>query len=47
VEQAGGGASTGHERILDLQPEQIHQRVAVIMGSREEVERVTAYHQTG
>lgn len=47
VEQAGGGASTGHERILDLQPEQIHQRVAVIMGSREEVERVTGYHQTG
>lgn len=47
VEQAGGGASTGHERILDLQPEKIHQRVAVIMGSREEVDRVTGYHQTG
>ncbi len=47
VEQAGGGASTGYERILDLQPEKIHQRVAVIMGSKEEVDIVTAYHAAG
>lgn len=47
VEQAGGAASTGYERILDLQPEKIHQRVAVIMGSKEEVDVVTAYHAAG
>ncbi|HCO43422.1 MAG TPA: class 1 fructose-bisphosphatase, partial [Gammaproteobacteria bacterium] len=47
VEQAGGGASTGYERILDLRPEKIHQRVAVIMGSKEEVDRVTRYHHDG
>jgi fructose-1,6-bisphosphatase I len=45
VEQAGGAASTGHERILDVQPQGLHQRVSVILGSRNEVERVAAYHQ--
>ena len=44
VEQAGGAASTGRERILELVPEELHQRVPVILGSREEVERVVAYH---
>lgn len=44
VEQAGGAASTGRARILDLVPEKLHQRVPVIMGSREEVERVVGYH---
>ncbi len=44
VEQAGGAASTGRERILDITPKKLHQRVPVIMGSREEVERVVAYH---
>ena len=44
VEQAGGAASTGRSRILDLVPEKLHQRVPVIMGSREEVERVVRYH---
>ena len=44
VEQAGGGASTGRERILDIRPEGLHQRVPVILGSREEVERVVSYH---
>ncbi|MGK2940090.1 MAG: class 1 fructose-bisphosphatase [Immundisolibacter sp.] len=47
VEQAGGAASTGYGRILELAPEQVHQRVAVIMGSREEVERVASYHAAG
>ena len=47
VEQAGGAASTGYERILDMQPEKIHQRVAVILGSKEEVDRVVSYHQGG
>jgi len=44
VEQAGGAASTGRERILDLPPTDIHQRVPVILGSRKEVERLAAYH---
>jgi fructose-1,6-bisphosphatase I len=44
VEQAGGAATNGHQRILDIAPEKLHQRVSVILGSREEVERVTAYH---
>lgn len=44
VEQAGGAATTGRQRILDIDPEKLHQRVPVILGSRNEVERVTAYH---
>ena len=44
VEQAGGAASDGRQRILDLQPGQLHERVSVILGSRHEVERVAAYH---
>ncbi len=45
VEQAAGIATTGRERILDVVPEQIHQRIGVILGSRNEVERVERYHQ--
>lgn len=45
VEQAGGAASTGRERILDLHPQGIHQRVPVILGSRHEVERLVGYHR--
>jgi fructose-1,6-bisphosphatase I/sedoheptulose-1,7-bisphosphatase/fructose-1,6-bisphosphatase I len=45
VEQAGGIASTGRGRILELAPELIHQRIPVIMGSRNEVERIERYHQ--
>ena len=45
VEQAGGAATNGHQRILDLQPTGLHQRVPVILGSRNEVDRVTRYHQ--
>ncbi len=44
VEQAGGAASTGRGRILDIRPDSLHQRVPVILGSRNEVERVVAYH---
>ncbi len=46
VEQAGGAATNGKDRILDIQPEQLHQRVSVILGSKNEVERVTQYHAT-
>jgi fructose-1,6-bisphosphatase I len=44
VEQAGGAATDGSTRILDLQPKALHQRCAVILGSKNEVERVTSYH---
>jgi fructose-1,6-bisphosphatase I len=44
VEQAGGAATDGKTRLLDLQPAKLHQRVAVILGSKNEVERVTSYH---
>lgn len=44
VEQAGGLASTGHERILDITPTHLHQRIPVILGSCNEVRRVEQYH---
>jgi fructose-1,6-bisphosphatase I len=44
IEQAGGAATDGRRRILDIKPEQLHQRVAVMLGSKNEVERITAYH---
>jgi fructose-1,6-bisphosphatase I len=45
VEQAGGVSSTGYERILDMQPTGLHQRVPVILGSKNEVERIVGYHK--
>ena len=45
VEQAGGAATDGRAPILDIEPKGLHQRVAVILGSRNEVERVTSYHK--
>lgn len=47
VEAAGGAATTGRERILDIQPTKLHQRVPVVLGSKSEVERVTRYHLEG
>jgi fructose-1,6-bisphosphatase I len=44
VEQAGGASSTGRERIMEIQPTTLHQRIPVILGSKNEVERVVAYH---
>lgn len=44
VEQAGGKSTTGRKRILDIQPEHIHQRVPVIMGSRLEINLIELYH---
>jgi fructose-1,6-bisphosphatase len=44
VEQAGGAASTGRGRILEVMPETLHQRVPVILGSRNEVARLERYH---
>ena len=45
VEQAGGAAVNGKQRILDVQPGALHERVSVILGSKNEVERVQQYHQ--
>jgi fructose-1,6-bisphosphatase I len=44
IEQAGGAATDGATRILDIQPKALHQRCAVILGSKNEVDRVTSYH---
>jgi fructose-1,6-bisphosphatase I len=44
VEQAGGAATNGRERILDIQPGSLHERVSVMLGSKNEVERVTRFH---
>jgi len=43
VEQAGGKATTGYERILDISPQELHQRCSAIMGSREMVEKVEEF----
>jgi fructose-1,6-bisphosphatase I len=45
VEQAGGVCSTGRERIMELKPTGLHQRVPVILGSKNEVDRVVSYHK--
>lgn len=45
VEQAGGLASTGRHRIMEIKPEALHQREPVVMGSRNEVETVGAYYK--
>ncbi len=44
MEQAGGAATNGRVRILEMQPSQLHERVSVVLGSKNEVERVTQYH---
>lgn len=44
IEQAGGLAINGGQRILDIQPQSLHERVAVMLGSRNEIERIKTYH---
>jgi fructose-1,6-bisphosphatase I len=44
IEQAGGAATTGTQRILDVQPTALHQRIGVVLGSKNEVEAVRKYH---
>ena len=46
IEQAGGKSSTGRERVLALMPTDIHQRAPIIIGSKNEVERVISYYKT-
>ncbi|MFE9785690.1 class 1 fructose-bisphosphatase [Nocardia salmonicida] len=45
VEQAGGAATTGHERMMEVPPAEVHQRVPFIFGSRNEVLRIERYHR--
>ena len=45
VEQAGGRAHTGREAILDIEPTELHQRVPVLLGSANEVDRLVRYHE--
>lgn len=45
VEQAGGAATDGQNRLLEIRPERLHQRIPVFLGSKNEVERVTHYHR--
>lgn len=45
IEQAGGMASTGHSRLMDVQPESLHQRIGFVFGSAAEVERIETYHR--
>jgi fructose-1,6-bisphosphatase I/sedoheptulose-1,7-bisphosphatase len=44
MEQAGGRASTGRAPLLDVQPSALHQRIGLVFGSKEEVERIERYH---
>lgn len=45
IEQAGGMSTTGRERIMEIQPSHLHQRVPVILGSKHEVERLITYYR--
>ena len=45
IEQAGGAASTGRERIMDVVPTSLHERIPFIFGARDEVTRIEAYHR--
>uniref|UniRef100_UPI0040487088 class 1 fructose-bisphosphatase n=1 Tax=Orrella sp. TaxID=1921583 RepID=UPI0040487088 len=44
VEQASGMATNGYDRILEVKPSNLHERVSVVIGSKNEVARVTQYH---
>jgi fructose-1,6-bisphosphatase I len=43
IEQAGGKAFAGTERLLDVRPTRVHQRTSVVLGSPDEVDRVTSF----
>ena len=45
IEQAGGAATDGVRRILDIEPSALHQRIGVVLGSKNEVAQVAQYHQ--
>jgi fructose-1,6-bisphosphatase I / sedoheptulose-1,7-bisphosphatase len=45
MEQAGGRASTGRQPVLGVKPSSLHQRIGLVFGSRNEVERIERYHR--
>jgi fructose-1,6-bisphosphatase I/sedoheptulose-1,7-bisphosphatase len=45
IEQAGGRASTGREPVLQVRPSSLHQRIGLVFGSKNEVERIEQYHR--
>jgi fructose-1,6-bisphosphatase I/sedoheptulose-1,7-bisphosphatase len=45
MEQAGGRASTGREPMLSVKPTSLHQRIGLVFGSKNEVERIERYHR--
>jgi fructose-1,6-bisphosphatase I/sedoheptulose-1,7-bisphosphatase len=45
MEQAGGRASTGEQPVLGVVPTSLHQRIGLVFGSRNEVERIERYHR--
>jgi len=45
MEQAGGRASTGRQPVLGVQPSELHQRIGIVFGSKNEVERIERYHR--
>lgn len=45
AEQAGGSATTGHQRILEIRPEELHQKVPLVVGSREDVRTYEDFFQ--
>jgi fructose-1,6-bisphosphatase I/sedoheptulose-1,7-bisphosphatase len=45
MEQAGGRASTGRSSVLEVQPEKLHQRIGLVFGSKNEVDRIERYHR--
>ncbi|EQC32687.1 fructose-1,6-bisphosphatase [Saprolegnia diclina VS20] len=46
IEAAGGASINGYERMLDVRPTELHQRVSVILGAKHEIERIAKYHAT-
>jgi len=45
IEQAGGAATTGRQRVMEVEPKELHQRAPFIFGTKDEVERIARYHQ--
>lgn len=45
AEQAGGAGSTGKQRVLDIEPTEVHQRVPLMIGSKKEVEYYESFYQ--
>jgi fructose-1,6-bisphosphatase I/sedoheptulose-1,7-bisphosphatase len=45
MEQAGGRASNGRSPVLEVQPEKLHQRIGLVFGSKNEVDRIERYHR--